>query len=232
MTEEDDFEQEIESKIKEMEDLKVRLAEKRKAKEMADAKIKDTAPVTPSLRKIRINTGRNPPQPRDPEQPAREIDPVDRYLNPDRKEEQLNEEQQEADAQFDEEEIRQVKKQDGEFIHKRIAAQEILRWLKISILLMTMNIIGFFVMYFLFTLWMVLIADIAMVAVIIFDGFYLMRMRKHQQYLINKYNIQRQPSMFSGMSKRAPQEYRQQQRPPRQQQRGKQPFYNDGRRMR
>ena len=230
-----DIEAEVNRKMKEMEDLKKRLAIKKKQKELEDLqksvdvkKEIPQEPVTPAPtapRKIRIHTKHAPPIPQQMPQEPEGRDPVDRYLNPDEvfpdpaDEQQFDREQGEAEAKFDHEEVRRVKQQDSNFIHKRIAAQEILKWMKTSIMLLTLNIISFFVFYMFFSIFLVLFADIVLVFAVIFDGFFLMKMRKHSAYLQQKYNIQRQPSMFGGAGVRtAPPQYRQQRAPQRQQQ--------------
>jgi hypothetical protein len=176
------------------------------------------------------------PQQEQQQQPPR--DPVDMYLNkdevfPDQTDEQPQQDEYaetQSNNRFDQQGIQRARKQDSQFIHKRIAAQEVLRWLKMSVLLLTMNIVVVFVLYLFAIMLLYLIVDIVIVAAVIFDGFYLMRMRKQQQYLQKKYNIQRQPSMLGGGFRRGAPQYRQQQRPQQRQQQTQQDFYDQGRR--
>jgi len=93
----------------------------------------------------------------------------------------------------------QQKKPSKDYIHKRIAANEVHIWLNKSLTLFLVNIVGLMVFYFLLNLAMALVADVVMFALVGINAFFLMTFRKHQIYLQRRYNITPKRGMFSGM---------------------------------
>jgi hypothetical protein len=170
---------EINKQMKELEALKKRIEEKVDVEDRPPKPKKQVKPI-----KVR-RTYEEEYEKDDPE-----VDPVSKYLGTP----QQQPPQQPQQAQG----IQQVKKQDKNFVHKRIAAQEVNKWIRKGVFIFMMNVIGFFVFYMMIVIRSGLLIDITMIAMVIVNCFFLASFRKHQLYLTRKYNIQTQGNFLVG----------------------------------
>jgi hypothetical protein len=169
MSEIDDLDKEIDERMRELSQMKQRIERKR----TGEAETKHI--VTP------IKIKRTYEEEYEPKKEVKNTDPVTKYLG------------------GGDEKIEQIKQQDKDFVHKRIAAQEVYKWVKKGVFIFAMNIIGFFMFYMFVIIGAGLLIDIIMIAMVILNAFFLMQMRRHQIYLTRKYNIQTQRGLLSGM---------------------------------
>jgi hypothetical protein len=175
----------INEKMKEIEEIKKRIEQKLAAQAPQEPKVqKRIVPIrTKRIIQESLESEKEEEQieEQEEEQEEESADPVSRYLGGGKKK------------------IEQIRKEDKDFIHKRIAAQEVLRWVKKGTFLFTMNIIGFFVFYLMIVMGAGVMIDVIMVVMVIINAFFLVQMRKHQIYLTRRYNIQTQRGFLSGM---------------------------------
>jgi hypothetical protein len=109
--------------------------------------------------------------------PEEEIDPVQRYLNPEQTQNVVNKE------------IDRMHKVDENFIPKRTAAGEVIKPLKIVSLLALINVIGFFVQFLFSLMGLVLVNQIVIVVFVSVNAYYVVKAKRQITYLSRKYNI-------------------------------------------
>jgi Flp pilus assembly protein TadB len=107
-------------------------------------------------------------------------DPVARFLNKD----------------ISPEQIAEMKDKDSEFIHKRTAAGELIKPLKIILMLGLYNIIAFFIMYLFSVTGLSIVVDVMVIVMVSINGYYMLTAKKKMTYLFGKYNIAMQKSIF------------------------------------
>lgn len=240
-----EMEDDIDSKIRELEEMKKRLAKMNIGKEKkeiimedyVDPAVKTASAPPPPNKQIKINIPRKPltvpnnlgpdtivrPEPpqvqNEPEQPQDQNEPEEPEQEPDqqiRLPPPQSYMDQNTPAYILPEKIAQMQLQDQDMVHKRVAAQEVFKWTKMSVNLFAVNIATLFMVYFFMAIYIRVAAEVTLAAVIIFDGYYIVLMRKRQLYLKQRYNIVQPPSLFSNLlkPKQPQQQQRQFQQPP------------------
>lgn len=129
--------------------------------------------------------------------PKIKTDPISKYLGEDDQEEYEPEQPRTQSDKMEKQNINKIRQKDKNFIHKRIAAQEVNGWVRKGIIISVMNIVGLLVFYMLLILGTGLAITVVMFGLIIADAYFLMRFRKHQIYLIRRYNVVVQGGFFS-----------------------------------
>lgn len=172
----------------EMEDIKKKLAELDELKKRIEGKANKPVERNKQIKVSRVTTEKRDYY----EDPKEEVDPVSKYLGGD----SVPSDGPPGRTSG----MEQIKKQDKDFIHKRIAAQEVSKYLRQGVFFLVMNIIGFFAFYMMIVLRSGLLIDIVMFAMIMANAIFLFKFRRQELYLIRKYNIQVQGNLFSGMN--------------------------------
>lgn len=146
---------------------------------------KDTAPV--QKRTIRIKRPATPQQVEE-EVIIEEQDPVAMY-----QQQHGQPQQQQQGVKQDLTKVKQLQQDTGDMIDKRVAAQDTVHWLKLASAMGFMAIISVFMIYLFIIAGLAIVSDGVLVFTVIGEGYLLIKVRKYQLYLQNKYRIQTKP---------------------------------------
>jgi len=108
---------------------------------------------------------------------------------------------QQAPSQINQQQIEQMRRQDQQFIHKRVCATEVYNWISKLFAVLLVDIVAMFLIYFFCMMFLFLFAQVVVAAAIIFTGWYMIKIKKHKQYLEMQYQIASKKGMLSTIGK-------------------------------